>query len=126
MLAFDQRDALGDVLGIVTDPFDHRGDLERGDHLAKVIGHGRAQGNDADDQSLDLGLDVIDLLVVVADILGEIEVAALQRAHGVLDRFLCEATHLTDEATKPSDVLVKYLDGMFRHVLSPQPYRPVI
>ena len=40
---FDLADPLGDILGIVADPLDHAGDLERGDHFAQVVRHRRAQ-----------------------------------------------------------------------------------
>jgi hypothetical protein len=46
VLAFDQGNALGDVLGVVADPLDHCRYLQRGNHFAQIVCHRRAEGND--------------------------------------------------------------------------------
>ena len=68
LLALDQRHALGDVLGIIADPLDHAGDLQRGDDIAQVAIDQLARGDDPDRQRLDLGLHRVDALVALADL----------------------------------------------------------
>src|SRR3546814_11596472 len=57
----DDMDALGDILGVIADPFDNAGYLQRCDHLAKVVGHGRAKGDELYGVAFDLGFERIDL-----------------------------------------------------------------
>ena len=57
MSLVEQRYALGDILGIVADPLDHAGDLQRRDHLAQFVLRRRAGGDDLDDLVPDLGRD---------------------------------------------------------------------
>src|SRR3546814_14809241 len=63
----DDMDALGDILGVIADPFDNAGYLQRCDHLAKVVGHGRAKGDELYGVAFDLGFERIDLLVALDD-----------------------------------------------------------
>jgi hypothetical protein len=94
LAVLDARHALGDVLGIVADPLDHAGDLERGDDLAQIVGHRRAQGDDLHRLALDLGLERVDPGVALDDRGGGLRIAADERLHGVADRRLGEAAHL--------------------------------
>jgi hypothetical protein len=113
-LGVDQRHALGDVLGIVADPLDHRGDLERGDHFAQIVGHRRAQRDDADDELLDLGLDRVDRLVLLATTSSA--PARCRRAGAPSSRRRSPASAsppICDQRAELLDVLVERLDGMF-------------
>src|SRR5271166_4163367 len=53
--------ALGGVRGVVADAFQVAGDLQRGDDLAQVVGDRLAQREQADDETLDLALQLVDL-----------------------------------------------------------------
>jgi len=53
--------ALGRVGGVVADPLQVAGDLQRGDDLAQVVGDRLAQGKQADDERLHSALQLVDL-----------------------------------------------------------------
>src|SRR5271157_1016465 len=53
--------ALGRVGGVVADPLQVAGDLQRGDDLAQVVGNRLAQGKQADDERLHPALQLVDL-----------------------------------------------------------------
>ena len=108
----EPRHALGDILGIIADPLDHAGDLERGDDVAQIVGHRRAQRDDLDRAPLDLGLERVDLLVAADDLGGGDRVAPDQRLHRVADRDFGEPAHLADERAQPLDLLVERLERM--------------
>ena len=110
--SLEQRHALGDILGIVADPLDHAGDLQRGDDVAQVAGHRRAQRDQLDGAPLGLDLERVELLVVLDDLGGAVEVALHQAAHRLADRMFGQAAHLADERAQPVEVLVERLDRM--------------
>ena len=63
-----QRDrALGDIGGVVADPFEIAGDLQRGDDLAQVARHRLAQRQQPDRQIVEIALELIDLVVALDD-----------------------------------------------------------
>jgi hypothetical protein len=108
----DHRHALGDVLGIVADPLDHAGDLQRGDHFAQIVGHRRAQRDDPHRELLDLGLDRIDRLVV-GDDLAAGGVVALTSA-SIAASIACSAGRPSRRSGRAAaDILVERLDRMF-------------
>ena len=106
----EQGHALGDILGVIRDPLDNPGDAQRGEHLAQVVRHRRAQRDQPRDLALDLLLDRVDALVVLDDAAGEIGFAACERVHRVGNRRLGAAAHLGDECAKPAQILVEGLD----------------
>ncbi len=116
----DQGNALGDILGIVADAFDHADDLQRSDDVAQVVGHGRAQGDDLDYQLFNFRLYGVDALVVGDHLRGERLVLPLEGNHRILDGRFGAAAHFGDEAAQLVDFLVKRLDRMFCHYLSPR------
>ena len=125
----EQRNALGDVLGIVADALDDARDLERCNDVAKVAGHRCAQGDELHGAPLRLDLEHVELLVLSDDALGALDVALGEAAHGFADRVLGKAAHLADERAQPVEILIECLERMFAallHWCSRQPYRPVI
>src|SRR3546814_13441931 len=70
----DRGNALGDVLGVIADPFDDGRDLERGDDLAQIVGHRRAQRDQPDRQPLDVFFDRVDPLVAFDDAPRRVEI----------------------------------------------------
>jgi hypothetical protein len=96
----ERVDALGDVLGIVADTLDHARDLERGDDVAKVVGHGRAQGDGAHRQPIHFGFQRIEPGIAGDDRLRQFLIVVDERLDGVADRDFGEPAHLGDEPTK--------------------------
>jgi len=113
--SLDHANPLGDVLGIIADPLDHACDLERGDDLAQIVCHRRAQSDDADRELVDLGFQSVDLLVARDHAIPEFNVAANHRVERLGDRHFGKPAHLRDQAAKPGDVLIEGLDRMFAH-----------
>ena len=107
---FEQRNALGDILGIVADPLDDAGDLERRDHVAQIVRHRRAQRDQLHGAPLGLDLEHVELLVVLDDLRPRHRVALDQAAHRLADRMLGEAAHLADQRAQPLKVLVEGLE----------------
>ena len=108
----EQRDALGDVLGIVADALDHARNLERRDDVAKVARHRRAKRDQLDRAALGLDLERVELLVVLDDLRGALEVALDEAAHRFADRMFGKAAHLADERAQAIDVFVERLERM--------------
>jgi hypothetical protein len=113
--ALDLADPLGDVLGIVADPFDHPGDLQCRDDLAQVVGHRCAQGQHPHGHGIDLHLQRIELLVARDYFSRQHLVTRDQRLHGIVDRQFREPAHLGNQAAQAGDVFVECLDRMFCH-----------
>ena len=121
--AVHQRDPLGDVLGIVADPLDHAGDLERGDGLAKVACHRRAKRDQLDRALLGLDLERVELRVVLDDSRAPSKSRWIRQRMASPDRMFGESAHLADQRAKPIDVLVERLDrmpaGLLLHIVAP-------
>jgi hypothetical protein len=97
-------------------------DLERGDHLAQIVGHRRTQGDDPHGELVNLGLERIEALVARHHLIGQGLIAAHQRIERFGDGDLGKPAHLGDKPAQAGDVLVEGLDGMLGH----HPYLPVI
>jgi len=104
-----QRDALGDVFGVIANALDHARNLERGDDIAQVAGHRRAQRDQLDRAALGLDLERVELLVVLDDPLGAFQVAIDEAAHRFADGVLGQPAHLADERAQPIEILVEGL-----------------
>jgi len=113
----EQRNAPRDILGIIADPLDDAGNLERGNDVAEVTGHWRTQGNQLDCVAFGLDLERIELLVLLDDLQGAIEVAPDEAAHGLADRMFGKPAHLADQRAQPLDVLIERLQRMSAHLL---------
>jgi hypothetical protein len=114
-------DALGDVLGIVADAFEHARNLERGDHFAQVVGHRRAQRDDAHGQPVDFGFERVDPRSLATTFARAFLVMADQRVDRV---WIATSASPPISAIRPRSWLISFvegLDGMFSHVVRPQP-----
>ena len=122
--AVEQRDPLGDVLGIIADTLDHARDLERRDDVAQVAGHRRAKRDQLHGAPLGFDLERVELLVVLDDACAPSVSRWIEAAHGFADRMLREPAHLADQRAQPLDVLVERLErmsGLLLHCCSDQP-----
>ena len=107
LAVLDARHPLGDILGIVADPLDHAGDLQRRDDLAQVRRGRRAAADDLDRPALDLGLERVDLAVAADHAGGGLGVAPDERLHRLADRGLGEPAHLADRAAQRVELFVE-------------------
>jgi hypothetical protein len=108
----DHGNPLGDVLGIVADPLDHAGNLERCHHFPKIVSHRRAKRYDLDGVTLDFAFQLVDLLVVLDHPPGGFAVPLDERAHRLVDGRFGKAAHFGDEAAQLVELAVEGFDGM--------------
>jgi hypothetical protein len=104
--------ALGDVLGIVADPFDDAGDLQRGDDLSQIVRHRRTQRDQLDRGALDLGLDRVDAGIALDDADCGLGIALDKRPHRFGDGGFGEPAHFRDESAELIELVVESLDGV--------------
>ena len=110
---WDERDRpLGDIGGVVADALQIGGDLQGRDDLAQVQGHGLAQRQHADDVGVDLDLVVVQALVALHDLAGELGVALHHALDGGLKLALGDAAHLDDGAAQRVQFLVVGFDDV--------------
>ena len=113
LAVFDLVGALGDILGVVANPLDHPGDLQRRNHFAKIVGHRGPQRDDPDRQLVNLGLQRVDPLVAGDDRPRHLGIAAHQRIHRFGQRQLGQPAHFGHQPAQAGDIVVKGLDGVF-------------
>ena len=78
-----------------------------------------------DDRALlGLHLERIELLVIEDHLLGALEVALDEAAHGVPDRMFGKAAHLADERAQALQILVECLERMFAGLLHDRSNQP--
>ncbi|MCY1172211.1 hypothetical protein D9M73_123430 [compost metagenome] len=106
-MAFDHRNALGDVLGVIADPFDHTGDLQRSDDFAQIVRERRAQRDDPHRELFDFDLQRVDALVTRDDLARAFQVVTAQRFHRSRDGVLRQSAHLRDQPAQLANIFVE-------------------
>ena len=125
---------LGDVLGIVADPFQAARDLDDGQHDAQIGGVRRAQGDQPGRFLVHLRLERVHRAVAAAHILGQLVVARFERGGRVHNGGLNQTAHLDDKRLNSfkipvkgrSDMAVRGRHGCFPQVVAAQPMRPLM
>lgn len=109
----ENRDALGNVLGIVADPFEHGGDLDRRHGFAQIVGQRRTQGDQADCKPLNFRFEMVDPQILFEDAVGGLQIVPGQRVDCIADRRFGQAAHFRNERAQFADIVVECLDRMF-------------
>ena len=101
LVAHPQAD-LGDAFGVVADALEFGGDLNDGYQAAQIGGHRGLQGDQVDAFLFKFDLEVVDLVVLIDDGLGAVEIAILEGVDGAHDG-------LFDHATEKQQVVLDLL-----------------
>ena len=89
--------AFGEIGRVIADALDGVRYLQRGDHLAQVIGHGLAQGEELDGRGVEFALERIEPRILRHHALGERGIAVGQRLQRVGELLFGDAAHLHDD-----------------------------
>ena len=111
----DGDDALGDVLAEVADALEVGGDADRADHLAQIVGHRLALGDEEDRLVVDLALRLVEEAVVGDDLLGQAGIGIHQRRNRLVDHALGMAAHRRQAVAQIFQLLVIGADDMRVH-----------
>ena len=111
---------LGDVLGIIADPFQHARGLQRADDLAQVLGHRLPQRQHRDGLVIDEHLELVDPLVIGGDAGRLLQIALAHRVDRIGQLSLGQPAHFGDQVLQPPQLLVEGPDDVFRaHASTP-------
>ena len=111
----DGESALGDVLGEIADALQVRRDAQCAHDVTQVVGHRLTACDHGDDLLFDLALEVVDRLVGLHDVLGELRVAAFERAQRLPEQLFSEAAHLGDLLVEQSKLFLVGFYGVLIH-----------
>jgi len=107
--------ALGDVGGVVADPFQVAGDLQRRDDLPQVLCHWLAQRDQADDETARLPLERVHPGVGLDGAVGGGGILVHHRADGERHLALHQPAHFREDGVQAFQFLVVALDDMVGH-----------
>ena len=107
--------APGDLGGLVGDALEVVGNLRRREHEPAIPGDRPVRGHVGDDQFVDVNLELVDLLILGFDGVGELVVALDERAHGHDEVALGESAHEQDLLADVGELLFPELAHVLRN-----------
>ena len=106
---------LGYALGQVAAAFQVGGDLQGRHRLAQVVGHGLAQGDQADGLLLDVGLDLVQAVVLLDDLTRQVRLPPGHRPDGVGELGLGQTSKPGALCRQAVQFVLIGLDDVFAH-----------
>jgi hypothetical protein len=98
---------LGDVHGVIADPLEIAGDLDRADDEPKIARHRLLKSEERHGEVFDLDLELVDLVIRLEHRLGESLVALEQRVDGQIEQCFCFLGHVEQPLLEEVELLVK-------------------